>query len=71
MRRGYPRNANIDRFSFHMLAVQRNAIAMFAEIVIAPRGPIAADDVDLAVEMPQPRALRSNPATTAASIRPM
>lgn len=53
MRRGYPRNANIDRFSFHMLAVQRNAIAMFAEIVIAPRGPIAADDVDLAVEMPQ------------------
>jgi len=35
------------------LAMQRNAVAMFAEIIVAPRSTIPADDVDLAVEMPQ------------------
>lgn len=50
---GYPRNANVDGFGFHMLTVQRNSMTMFAKIVIAPRSAIPANDVDLAVEMPQ------------------
>jgi len=49
----YPWNANVDGFSLHVLAVQRNAIAMLAEVVVAPRGAIPADDVDLAVEVSQ------------------
>ncbi len=36
-----------------MLAVQRNTIAMLAEIVIARGSAIPANDVNLAVEMPQ------------------
>jgi len=36
-----------------MLAVQRNSIAMLAEIVIAPRSAIPANDVNLAVDMSQ------------------
>lgn len=49
----YSRNANVDSFCFHVLAVQRNAAAMLAEIIIAPWGAISADDVYLTVEMPE------------------
>ena len=42
-------NANINGFGFHVLAVQRNAGAVFAEIAIAPRGAITAYDVNFAV----------------------
>ena len=43
------RNANIDGFRFHVLAVQRNPWSVFAEIAVALRGTIATYNVNLAV----------------------
>lgn len=40
------RNANIDGFSFHMLAVLRYSRGGASKKLIAPRGAIAAYDVD-------------------------
>lgn len=45
------RNADVNGLGFHMLAMQRHAVSMFSEVVIAPRSAIAADNVDRAVWM--------------------
>jgi hypothetical protein len=39
-------DADVDGFGFHMLAVQRHTVSMLAQVVVAPRSAIAADDVD-------------------------
>ena len=46
-------NANIDGLGFHVLAVFGNPVAMLPQVVVAPRGPIPADNVDFAVGVSQ------------------
>ena|SRR5215469_3297024 len=45
----YSRNANIDRHCLHMQAVEGNAVAVRPQIFVAPRRPVATDDVDLGI----------------------
>ena len=47
----HARDADVDGLGFHVLTVFGHAVAVFAEVVVAPRGAIAADDVDLVVGM--------------------
>ncbi len=49
--RRYSRDSNVDGFGRHVLTVQRNSVTMLAEIAVAPRGAIPADDIYLAVGM--------------------
>lgn len=47
--RGNSWNSNVDRFGRHVLAVERDTVSVFAQVIIAPWSPIAANDVDLTV----------------------
>src|SRR6185437_2161665 len=47
--RRYTRNANVNGLSLHVLAVQRDAAAMPAKIIIAPWRAIPADDINRSV----------------------
>src|ERR1700758_3126904 len=50
-----PRNANINGVSLHVLAVLRHPGRTGAKELIAPRGPIPTDDLDLRARMPDRR----------------
>ena len=45
----YSGNTNIDRHCLHVQAVEGNAVAVSPQIFIAPRRPVATDDVDLGI----------------------
>ena len=50
-----PRNANINGVSLHVLAVFRDTGRTGAKELIAPRGPVPANDLDLRARMPNRR----------------
>jgi len=50
---GYSGDANIDRHGLHVQAVLRDAMPVGAKPLVAPRGSVAAHDVDFGVRSPQ------------------
>ena len=47
-------DADVDGFGFHVLAVLGDSVAVLAEVVVAPRGAISADDIDHAIGVAEP-----------------
>ena len=45
----YAGNTNVDGHGLHVQAVEGNAVAMCPQIFIAPRRPVATDNVDLGI----------------------